>query len=79
MEMLENGKIYTWKEIEQAYPDKYAFITDVKEKKGEIISCRLLAISTKTEKPKYLKEYMEAGIKFECPRTTFKAPDLGIV
>ena len=56
----------------------YAFITDVKENNGEIISCKLLNICTKIEKSNYIQKYIQQGIKFECHRTTFNAPNIGI-
>ena len=77
MENLELNKVYQWSEIEQIYPDLYVIITDVKEQAGEIVSCRLLDVCSKQDKPKYIKKYMESNIKFDCCRTTFNAPNVG--
>lgn len=77
--MLELNKVYTWKEIETAIPNMWVIITDVKEKDGMIVSCKLLDICTKADKVKYLNKYLNKGIKFECERTTFNAPNVGIL
>lgn len=77
--MLQIGKTYTWDEIAQAYPDQWAFISNVRTKDGEIVSCKLLAVCSKAEKSIYLKKYLDMGIKFEYHRTTFKAPNVGVL
>ena len=75
--MLKLNNIYTWNEIVTNYPNLWVIITDVKESDGEIKSCRLLDVCTKTNKHEYIKKYLNSDIKFECMRTTFKAPNAG--
>lgn len=77
--MLEMNKVYTWDIIASTYPNMWAFITDVKRHNGEITSCRLLAISSKDDKVIYLQKYFNSNIKFECCRTTFNAPNIGVL
>lgn len=77
--MLQIDNTYTWNEIAQAYPDQWAFISNVKRQAGEIISCKLLAVCSLDERPSYISKYMTEGKKFECERTTFKAPNLGVL
>lgn len=77
--VLKLNNVYTWKEITETYPDLWAIVTDVKEDNGEIESCRLLAVCTKDDKHKYIKKYLNSNIKFECHRTVFKAPNIGML
>ena len=76
---MRKNNIYRWEEIVKAYPDSWVIIADVKESNGEIKSCRLLDVCTKANKHEYIKKYLNAGLKFECQRTTFKAPNTGIL
>ena len=55
--MLEINKVYKWQIIVSEYPNMWAFITDIKEKDGQIISCRLLAICSHKDKAKYIKSF----------------------
>ncbi len=68
--MLEMGKVYPWKEIVQAYPDKYAFITDYEEEDGVLQNCRLLEICDDKERTGCLEKYLDSGIRFGCRRTS---------
>ena len=77
--MLKLNDTYTWKKIVEEYPDLWVVITEVKECNGEINTCKLLAVCTKEDKYKYIEKYLNSGIKFECQRTTFKAPNAGIL
>lgn len=77
--MLKPNNVYKWEEITRAYPNMWVIITEVKESNGEIKSCKLLDICTKNNKHEYIKKYLDKGIKFECQRTTFKAPNAGIL
>lgn len=77
MKNLELNRKYNWQEIVETYPDLYVIITDVKEHAGEIQSCKLLDVCTKQDKPKYINKYLNSNIKFDCCRTTFKAPNVG--
>ena len=75
--MVKENKIYTWNEITVKYPDSWVIITDIKESNGEIQSCKLLDVCTKENKYLYIQKYLKTGLKFECQRTTFKAPNIG--
>jgi hypothetical protein len=75
--MLELNKRYKWKTISKEYPDLWAFITDIEEDGGCIESCKLLMICKHSEKAKYIRYFISAGIDFECERTTFSAPNFG--
>ncbi|MCM1145015.1 MAG: hypothetical protein NC318_07520 [Blautia sp.] len=77
--MLKMNSTYTWEEITREYPDLWVIITNVKESAGEIKSCKLLDVCTKGDKYKYIEKYLNSNIKFECHRTTFKAPNAGIL
>lgn len=77
--MLELGKVYKWTEIEQEYPNLWVCITDVKEVDEAIDTCRLLDVCTFENKSDYMKKYASMGIEFECQRTTFKAPNVGML
>ena len=77
--MLQMGKKYAWSEIVEAYPDKWAFITDVKMKDGEILTCKLLAVCNAEERYMYVRQYLKDKIKFECERTTFNGPNIGVL
>ena len=77
--MLRMNSTYTWEEITKAYPDLWVIITDVKESAGEIISCKLLDVCSKDDKHNYIDKYLNSNIKFECHRTTFRAPNVGML
>lgn len=77
--MLEMNKTYTWDEIVKTYPNLWAIITNVKESGGEIKSCKLLDICSKENKNEHIKKYLNSNIKFECHRTTFNAPNVGML
>lgn len=77
--MLKTNNVYTWDTIVKEYPDSWVIITEVKESAGEIKSCRLLDVCTKANKHEYIEKYLKSGLKFECQRTTFKAPNAGIL
>lgn len=76
---MSTNKIYKWSDIQAVYPNMWAIITDVKEKDGMIITCRVLCICTQNEKANIIKKYKSAGLKFECERTTFSAPNMGVL
>lgn len=78
--MLESDKIYNWNDIVNSYPNMWAFITDIEEDDdGMIQSCRLLAICSYEKKENYVVQFMEQGIDFDCVRTTFSAPNMGVL
>ena len=72
--MLELGKVYDWDVISSTYPDMYAIITDIVRKNGSIIKCRLLEIVPYEKKTETVLRYRQAGIEFDCERTTFRGP-----
>lgn len=74
--MLEFNKIYTWEEIVKAYPDLYVFITNIKEKDGEIKTCKLLDVCSFNEKADFILKYNNKRVKFRCCRTTPKLPSM---
>ncbi len=70
----------TWEELQKQYPNSWAFIKNVKRNKdGDIIDFDLLNVCKKNEKAKYLKQYMQQPFKFECIRTTFNGPNVGVM
>lgn len=70
--MLEMNKKYNWQEIVKEYPGKWVIITNVKEKAGEIKSCKLLEVCSYEEKADIIGKYLDKGIKFQCVRTTWR-------
>jgi hypothetical protein len=71
--------MYTWDKIAEAYPDLWVIITDINEEDGEIKSCKLLAVCNSDETHVQIKKYKELEMKFECVRTTFKSPNIGVI
>ena len=68
----------SWIEIEQNYPNMWAFVQNVKRNdSGDIVSVKVLSICTKQDKAKWLKYYTDSNIEFHCIRTTFSAPNVG--
>lgn len=76
---IEQNKTYKWSDITSAYPNMWAIITDIKEKNGLIYTCKVLNICTQDEKAELIMKYKKAGLKFECERTTFSAPNMGVL
>ena len=70
--MLEMKKKYKWQEIVEECPGKWVIITNVKEKAGEIKTCRLLEVCNYEEKAEIIRKYLEKGMKIECLRTTWR-------
>ncbi|MCM1219505.1 MAG: hypothetical protein NC548_33920 [Lachnospiraceae bacterium] len=79
MARLELNKKYNWQEIVQTYPDLWVIITEVKERAGEIKSCKLLDVCTADERANYMSKYINLNIELRCERTTFNAPNVGIL
>lgn len=77
--MLEMNNTYTWKEITKEYPDLWVIITDVKESAGEIKSCKLLDVCSADERATYVSKYINLDMELRCERTTFSAPNVGIL
>lgn len=77
--MLKLNTIYTWDTIVKEYPDLWVIITDIKEHSGEIKSCKLLEVCTADERAACVQRYKNLEIKFRCTRTTFSAPNVGIL
>lgn len=77
--MLRMNDIYTWKEITKEYPDLWVIITNVKEQNGEIETCKLMDVCHADERAIYVKKYLNLGVRFRCVRTTFSAPNVGIL
>jgi hypothetical protein len=75
----EFNKYYSFDEISEAYPNKWAILTDVIEKNGEIIRCKLLDICTISDLHIYRQKYKEQGIIVDCMRTTPTAPNVGVL
>ena len=51
----------------------------IKERAGEIITCRLLDVCTADERADYVSKYINLDIDLRCERTTFSAPNVGIL
>lgn len=79
MAQLQIGNVYSWDVISSSYPDMYAIITDVVEKDGEIIKCKLLDIVPYEKEEETVHNYRLKGINFDCVRTTFKVPNVGVL
>lgn len=77
--MLKMNRTYKWEEIEKEYPDLWVIITDVKEHAGEIKSCKLLDVCTADKRADYMNKYIKQDIELRCERTTFNAPNVGIL
>lgn len=62
--MLEFGKRYTWDEIVEAYPNKYAIVTDIEDGKDRPVeSAILLDVSDFNEMDSKVLKFTERGIK----------------
>lgn len=68
--MLEMGKKYKWEDIVKEYPDMWVMITDVKEKHGEILSCRLLDVCKASDRALCLRRFRNSGMITRFIRTT---------
>lgn len=79
MSNLKLNQTYKWNEIVKTYPDLWVIIADVKERAGEIITCRLLDVCTANERADYVSKYINLDIDLRCERTTFSAPNVGIL
>lgn len=79
MVQLETGKVYDWSVISTVYPNMYAIITDVQEEDGLIKRCKLLEIVSYEQEEQVVCRYMDLGIDFDCVRTTFAAPNMGVL
>ena len=79
MRQLEMGKTYKWSVISETYPNMYVIITDIKEKGGLIQSCKLLEITSYENKEEVVHRYRKSNINFDCVRTTFSAPNVGVL
>lgn len=78
-EKLVAGNVYSWESISLAYPNKYAIITDVERDKGVILKCKLLEVVPYSKKTETVLRYMDSGISFDCVRTTYSAPNVGVL
>lgn len=68
--MLEFGKRYTWDEIINAYPNKYAFIREIERGPYQRIqSAVLLDVADFEEICSKAKKFREAGIQCSCSWT----------
>ena len=76
---LERGKVYKWSDIVSAYPDMWAFVTDVKKDEGAIQTGKLLDIVPFERKSETYRKYKSAGVSFYHLRTTFAAPNVGVL
>ena len=76
---LKYGEEYSWKDIAAAYPGMWLFMTDVAKKNGVIDRFRFLALCDHNQKASYMKKFRLDGIPYECERTTFAAPNLGVL
>lgn len=69
---LELNKKYTWQEIVDAYPDLWVLITNIKEKAGEIVTCKLIDVCTADERADCLRKYEDLHVKKRLIRTTYR-------
>lgn len=76
---MELNKYYSFDEIKEAYPNKWAVLTEVKEKNGDIVKCKLLDVCNVSELHIYRKKYKDKGIIVDCIRTTPTAPNVGVL
>lgn len=79
MTQLKLDKTYKWQEIVSTYPDLWVIVTDIKEQDGAIQSCKLLDVCTADERATHISKYIGSGIKTRLVRTTFSAPNVGIL
>ena len=63
------GKMMTWKEMKENFPDLWVFVTDY-EVKGNIIRGVLIGVFTDDERDKFYIECLHKGIDVERQRTT---------
>jgi hypothetical protein len=76
---LELNQYYSFKEISEAYPDKWVILTDVKEKDGEVVRCKLLGICTHSELIENRQPFIDKHIPIACMRTTINMPNMGVM
>lgn len=76
---LKYGEIYNWDDIVKKYPDKWLFMTDVDKNNGVIGKFKFLAICSHDKKASFMRKFRDEGISYECERTTFAAPNMGVL
>ena len=76
---LKYGNTYLWKDVVRAYPDMWLFMSDVEKTDGAIDRFRFLALCPHSEKASYMRKFRDQGIPYECERTTFSVPNMGVL
>lgn len=79
--MIEFNEIKNWDEIKKTYPDWWAFIDPEKTKRkdGFIDKCYIYFVCPVEEKGLYVDELRKRQVHFDCIRTTFSAPNVGVI
>lgn len=78
---MEINKMCKWDSIVSQYPDMWVFIDldRTQKRNGFIEKCFVFAICPFEEKDRYIVKFREQGRHFDCIRTTFSAPTLGVI
>ena len=77
--MLKFGEIYNWSNIIKEYPNMYAIITDINKKDGVIQRCKLIDVVPFEKEEETVCHYIDTCMDFDCVRTTFSAPTVGVI
>ena len=76
---LKYGETYSWDDIAGKYPDMWLFMTNVCKINGSIKSFKFLALCPHEEKASFMNKFRDQGILYECERTSFSAPNMGVL
>lgn len=66
----DENKRVTWAEIEEKYPDMWAFVKNARHDGADIIDCEIICIVPFKEMPDVLIRLKNSGVEFERHRTT---------
>ncbi len=76
---LELNKRYTWKELAEAYPDMWVFLTEVEYDLHKVSSAVLVAVSTFEHRDEVFQQVDKDCSDFIVRRTTPAFPTVGVL
>ena len=78
---MEYNKYYKWEDLVEQFPDMWVFYDTTKSKKknGVLDKVFVLAICSFSERTSTILSFDNLGIDFDCARTTFSAPTVGML
>lgn len=64
------GKVMTWEQIKEKYPDRWVFVKNYTMDGADIASGEIICVCTDEEYPSTAIKIMDSGIDFSKERTT---------